>query len=344
MFVLKADLKEAQKAKTFLLNENLIDNNYYLEKDEFYIYFPLIGDIDIMTTPLKDASVIKKEMKKKQYNSKNNIRDELEGKLSEEEFEKLKTAHDTVGTIAILEIDEDLRHKEKEIAKALLMSNKNIKTVLRKDAGHEGEFRTQKMKFLAGDDTKVTIHKENGVLLKLDVEKVYFSPRLSTERKRIYQLVKKGEKILVMFSGCAPYPCVLSKNTKAKNILGIEINPQGHKYGLENIDINKLKNVSLICGDVKKEIPKIEEKYDRILMPLPKDAGLFLSSALKVSKKGTIIHFYNFVHEDDFSKIDLVIDDACKLAGKKWKKLDFVKCGQHAIRTFRICFDFEVLS
>jgi hypothetical protein len=36
---------------------------------------------------------------------------------------------------------------------------------------------------------------------------------LSTERKRISELVKPGEKVLVMFSGAAPYVCVIAKKT-----------------------------------------------------------------------------------------------------------------------------------
>ena len=80
---------------------------------------------------------------------------------------------------------------------------------------HEGEYRTQKYECIAGIDKREAIYKENNVTLVLDVEKVYFSPRLSTERKRIYQQVVPGETILVMFSGCSPYPIVISKNTMA---------------------------------------------------------------------------------------------------------------------------------
>ena len=86
----------------------------------------------------------------------------------------------------------------------------------------------------------------------MNVEKVYFSPRLSEERKRIFQQVKNNETILVMFSGIAVYPIVISKNTKAKAIVGIEINPIAHKYALENLKLNKISNVKLFLDDVKK--------------------------------------------------------------------------------------------
>ena len=48
---------------------------------------------------------------------------------------------------------------------------------------------------------------------------------------------KPGEKVLVMFSGCAPYPVVIGRNTKAKEIYGIELNPLAHKFAEENVMI-----------------------------------------------------------------------------------------------------------
>ena len=101
--------------------------------------------------------------------------------------------------IAILEIDEELRNKEKFIAETLLKCHKQINTVLRKDSAHEGELRTQKYKWLAGEKKKETIHTENNTRLKLNVEEVYFSPRMSNERIRITNQIKKDEKILVLF-------------------------------------------------------------------------------------------------------------------------------------------------
>ena len=145
-----------------------------------------------------------------------------------------------------------------------------------------------------------------------------------------------------MFSGCAPYPCVLSKNTEAKDIVGVEINPEGHAYGLKNLKLNKIKNVKLICGDVRKEVPKLKEKFDRILMPLPRTAEDFLEAALSVSKKGTIIHFYNFQAEGEFKKADEKVKASCEKAGFKCKILKTVKSGQNAPRFFRICVDFRV--
>jgi tRNA (guanine37-N1)-methyltransferase len=196
MLAARVAKKDAQKTKLMLLRKGLIDNRYKTATDRDHVYFPIKRKAPGITAT--DWNLEKLELREK------TLKGAVKDRLTKAEEKALKTAFDTIGDIAILEIDEDLRSKARAIAEALLGINRNIRTVLRKSGGHEGEFRTQKMEFLAGFDKREALYKENAVSLKLDVEKVYFSPRLSTERKRIMQLVKKGERILVMFSGCGP--------------------------------------------------------------------------------------------------------------------------------------------
>lgn len=270
------------------------------------------------------------------------LKEALAKKLTKKQLGYLRRAYDIVGSIAILEIPPELVKKEKLIAETVLNLHNNIKTVVKKAGIHSGRYRTQKMKILAGEKKKIAEYKENNVRLRLNVEKVYFSPRLSTERLRISNLTKKGESVLVMFSGCAPYPCVIAKNAHPKEIYGVEINPHAHKFAEENIKLNKLTNVTLFKGDVRKSVPKLKKKFDRILMPLPKSAETFLDIALSAAKKGTVVHFYDFLHKDEFGKAKEKIRKACKAAKRKCKILKTTKCGQHAPRVFRICVDFKV--
>ncbi|MCF7866992.1 class I SAM-dependent methyltransferase family protein [Candidatus Woesearchaeota archaeon] len=338
MLGIKVPLNIAEKVKIEIIEKDVLDNNYRYIKEKEHIIFPIKKKISIRDTKIADFNF-------KESTKILDMKDILKEELSKEEFEKLKTAHDAVGSIAIIEIDEELRHKEKIIANALLDSNKQIKTVLRKDGGHEGDFRVQKMKFLAGVDTRQTITVENGVRLKLNVETVYYSPRLSTERKRIAEQIKSGEKVLVMFSGCGPFACVIAKNTSAKELVAIEINPDGHDFAVKNLVLNKIKNVMLINDDVKDAVPLLAGRgviFDRIVMPAPHNANEFLDVALTVAKKGSIIHFYDFKHEDNFQEIEVKAKQACEKAGFKYEKIELVKAGQHAPHIFRVCLDFIV--
>jgi tRNA (guanine37-N1)-methyltransferase len=334
MYAIKVPLKNAEKIKNLLIENNLLDFNRKIDRNKEFIFFPIL---DQKNKLLKKYEIIKHNLPKKE--PKQNAKQKLFSLLNKDEITNLKTAFDIIGNIAIIEVDDNLIQKEKTIAQAILDTHKNIKTIVKKSGIHDGQFRTQKTIHLLGQKNKISLHKENNIILKVDVDNVYFSPRLATERKRIMQQIRKNEKILVMFSGIAPYPIVLSKNTNADSILGIELNPKAHKLALENLKLNKTKNIILINDDVNKIIPILNDKFDRILMPLPKTADDFLDSALKVSKKGTIIHFYDFLREDNFKEAYDKIDLACKNNYFEYKIISTNKCGQHAPYTFRICVD-----
>ncbi|MCG2718229.1 MAG: methyltransferase domain-containing protein [Nanoarchaeota archaeon] len=268
-----------------------------------------------------------------------NIKEELKGKLTKKQLSLVPRSFDVVGDILIFsDFPEELEKKEKVIGQTIINVMSNVNVVCKKTKMHSGVYRTKKVKILAGARRKTTMHKENDVKVKLNVETCYFSPRLSNERQRIYEIVKKGESVLVMFSGVGIYPVVISRNTGAKEIYGVEINPSAHEFALENIQLNKCKNVKLFNGDVRDVVPKLKKKFDRILMPLPKSAEEFLDVALKAAKKGTIIHFYDFLQEDDFNQAIGKVKKACN----KCKIIKIVKCGQYSPRKFRICVDFKV--
>lgn len=271
---------------------------------------------------------------------KKTIRNVLKTKLAKKELAILRRSYDIIGSILIIEIPKLLLKKEKLIGKMLLLLNRNIKTVAKRIGGHKGKYRTQRLKIICGEKNTETLYRENNVLLKLDVEKLYFSPRLATERKRIARLVKKGERVLVMFSGCGPYALVISKNSKAKEIYAVEANRAAHEYAVENIELNKLTNINAIMGDVKKIIPKINKKFDRIVMPLPKGAGNYLDIAVSAAKKGATIHFYAFAKDEEIPV--KALNKFSSVLKRKFRIIRQVRCGQVAPREYRVCIDFRV--
>lgn len=271
------------------------------------------------------------------------LKQALKNKLTKKELALLPSSFDVVGDILIFaDFPSELDKKETLIGKTILSLLKNVNVVCKKTRKYSGKFRLLKLKIIAGVRRKETEHKENNIKLKLNVEKVYFSSRSNNERKRINQLVKKDETVLVMFSGASPYPINISKNTKAKEIYGVEINPVAHYYALKNLELNKVENVKLFLGDVTKIIPKIKKKYDRILMPLPKGAENFLYLALSKTKKKGTIHFYGFFEEENINK-KFMNTYLKRYVKKKFKILNIVKCGQFGPRIFRVCIDFQIL-
>lgn len=253
-------------------------------------------------------------------------------------------AFDIVGDLALVELPKKLKGKGKNIAAGILSQQKNLKGVYEKIGGHEGKMRLQKLRWLAGEKRTVTTHRENGISLKLDIAKAYFSPRQATERKRIYEQIKKPETVMVMFSGIGPFTVSIAKNTLAATVYGVELNKTAHKFAVENAKINKVDaKIKLFCGDVSKIAPKLGKKFDRIIMPLPKGAESFLPVAFAAAKQGTIIHFYDFEKEEEIP--GSAIEKAKKAAASAKRKIRIlivVKCGQLAPRAYRVCVDFKL--
>ena len=254
-------------------------------------------------------------------------------------------AFDIIGGIAIVEIPKNTKEKEKIIAAKIVSQQKNIKSVYKRIGGHEGKLRLQKLKHILGEKRTVTTHKENNISLKLDVAKAYFSPRQASERKRVFLQIKKPETVLVMFSGVGPFTMSIAKNTPAASVYGVELNKIAHKYALENAKLNKVEaKVTSLYGDVRKIVPKLNKKFDRIIMPLPKGAESFLSVAFAAAKKGAVIHFYDFEKEEDVpEKSAAKVAAAAMNVKKKIKILNIIKCGQLAPRAYRVCVDFKVI-
>ena len=240
--------------------------------------------------------------------------------LTIEEIEELKTSFDIIGDIVIVEIPEELKSKKKEIGKATLEFTKRKSVFMKKSAIH-GTIRIRDLELIAGEDNAVTIHKEHGTRLKLNVKEVYFSPRLATERKRIADNVNNGEKILDMFCGIGPFPIVIAKNKNA-NITAVDINSDAIEYLDENIRLNKLKGkIRPFCGDIR-EVAKENfenEKFDRIIMNLPGLAFEFLDLAVDLIADNGVINYYEF--SDSFSQ---GIERLQKAAHKKNKKVEIL--------------------
>ncbi len=259
----------------------------------------------------------------------------------------IPTSFDIIGNrekaIAIVRIPEELKDYKIEIAKAIMKLHKNVKTVLNIVSPREGEFRIYNFEKIIGNETEV-IHKEFGYFLKLDITKVYFNPREATERQRIASQVKENEKVLVMFSGVAPFAIAIAKKVNVSKIICIEKNPDAHKYAIENVKLNKLENkIECILGDVKEIVPKLNEKFDRILMPLPLGGEDFLEYAFMVSKKGTIIHFYGLSSEENiFKDLESKVLEKCNKLGKPIKIIKREKVLPYAPRVYKVRLDILV--
>ena len=252
-------------------------------------------------------------------------------------------AFDVFGNIAIVKFPKDFKLTEKKkFANKILKDNNSIKTVLEKVGKFSGRLRKMQTKYVAGEKTKEVLYKENKCVFRFNIDKTYFSSRLSNERKEIASKIKKGDNVLVMFAGVAPFSIVIAKNSKAEKVISNEINREANKYAKLNIELNKVKNrVELLPGDIKKV--KSKEKFNVIVMPRPRLKDTFLKQAFAFSKKDTKIFYYDFCQQDE---VDLIVDKIKAEAKKAKKKIKILKTkssGEIATYKILVRVDLKVL-
>ena len=223
----------------------------------------------------------------------------LENILSDEDTKDLVSAFDQIGDIIIVRIPDSLISKKKIIGKALLEQVKTAKTVFHQSSPVEGDFRTRNLELIEGDEKTETEYRENGCKFIVDVEKAFFSPRLSTERERISNLVNDHDVIINMFGGVGMFSLLAAKK-KSCTVYNIDINPVASKLCEENIKLNKLKGkVISLNGDATKIIKEqLQDKADRVLMLLPERSDEFLDTAISSLKKNGVIHYYSHIHAE----------------------------------------------
>ncbi len=255
----------------------------------------------------------------------------------------MRIAYDIIGdkekSVAIIGINTK---NPKKVAKEIMRRHNSVKSVLQKLAERKDTYRLYPCKLLLGDKNTEVIHREHGYSIKIDPQKVYFSPREGTERQRIAKMVKSGEKVLVMFSGVAPYAIIIGKKHPDCKITCIEINVKGIEYSEKNVRLNKLHNIKNICGDVR-SVRNIG-KFDRIIMPLVETAIEYLDVAFLHSKKGTIIHLYGLSNEkNNFKDLEEKVREKAEIFNKKYKIVKRQKVLPYAPRILKVRLDIKII-
>jgi len=305
---LKAEKRRGEEILQGLKKLKLLRRGAKIDSDERFIYLPLvrvmtaaelteIGDVELLTRKI----VVLKPRK------------------SIEEILGFKSAYsyEIIGDIAVLRGANRDREKEAEaeseltaVAHALMETHKKIKVVARETSRVEGEFRRRTMAVIAGTERTETLHRENRCRYKLDLEKVYFNPRLAGERNRVaLQAARSGvdEEIVDMFAGVGSFAIQVAKRNPQSHVTAIEINPDAIRYLCENMRENRLQNIVVVEGDVRDLYLRFIGTADRLIMNLPKSAYLFMREALSMlNPEGGIVHFYDI--ESSYSDADADAD------------------------------------
>lgn len=247
-------------------------------------------------------------------------------------------------------VDEDDPERAAEIAKAILESDIPARSVLDRDSKVKGETRVRDWNVLAdegegeGDDDRSpteTVHREYGHEFAVDVDEVYFSPRLATERNRVVQQVEPGEHALDMFAGVGPYAIPMAD--AGAEVVACDINPDAIEYLRENAERNGVADrITTHVGDVRELIDEYADWADRLVMNLPHTAAAFADAAVAFAGESCVVHLYDIQHEDaPFERARTALEDA---AGEEYAvtTLEERVVRSYAPHEVNVCLDARV--
>ena len=308
---LKFAKEYGEKAIHIVRDFEVYDEDLKIKKDENFIFIPLKEKpsnelINILSNEVENIIIEKTDFTKNE--KPKSLVQLLEDKLKPEVLDELPKSIDIIGDIAVIETSPSIEKYKKEIGEGLLKINGNLKTVLSKAGPISTKYRVRNYEFVAGIKKTDTEHKEFSCRYFIDLEKAYFSPRLSFEHERVASQVIEGETLVDMFSGVGPFTILAAKKNTEIKIYTIDINSYAVQFLLKNIRLNKIeKKVTTIFGDAKDiGLRHLQKSADRIIMNIPQESRKFVGVACKMLKKeGGLIHYYTFMDDSSSMKMEI---------------------------------------
>jgi len=322
--------EKAEEMRQKILKEGLLRKDLKIKKGRKYVYIPIKKKI---------AEGIKKmefEERKEKLHFKEYAISIIQKKYGEKV--SLPSSFDIIGDIAIIKISEDMMKYKEEIGNALLAAHKNIKVVCM-DKGVKNERRVRNIEVIAGENRTETIHKEYGIKILVDVKKVYYSPRLATERRRVADMVKKGDVVIDMFAGVAPFSLIIAKFSHPSMVYAIDNNPDAVHYANKNIWMNGLEDkIKVLQGDAMEIVPQLP-RAEHIIMNLPHSSFKFFATAIN---KGRVIHYYEIMEKEKIEERIKMLEEESLKRNKKMEVLDIRKIGTYSPNMVKIGMDILI--
>ena len=295
----------AELAIQSLVKAGIIDRHFFVKTDDQTIILPLVRnptqlEIDQLRKIVPNLSSGTEDFEPRTRHPRT-LEEALADRMPSDLLSKLPRSFDVVGDIAILELDSELSAFETGIAEAIMEVHPNVQAVFAKSGEVSGPERVRPLRYVAGENRTRTIHREQGCLFKVDLSKVFFSPRLSTEHQRVALLVDKGERVVDMFAGAGPFSILIAKRVGDVRVEAIDANPQAIELVRENARANKVESkVYAHLGDARNIVQEeLAQTANRVIMNHPSASKDFIRDACEaLQPSGGIIHYYTFAGEN----------------------------------------------
>jgi tRNA wybutosine-synthesizing protein 2 len=267
------------------------------------------------------------------------LEDRLKDFLNPHELHLIPRGWYFLGDLIIVKIDPRLDNYKHLIGHVLLSLYPRCKAVLR-DFGIEGRFREPVRELLAGEET-TTVHKENGIHLKLDASRIMFSQGNLKERQRMSRF-GKGELVMDMFAGIGYFSIPMAVHSQPKNIIAIELNPIAYDFLADNIKLNRVDDlVEPMLGDCTKIALDLEA--DRVIMGMVQVTDRYLLRGIEALRSGGIIHYHQTIPAWLYPQAAIKeVVDAAESQGCQTEILNITKIKKYAPGIVHVVLDARI--
>jgi len=252
----------------------------------------------------------------------------------------LPSSFDVVGDIAVIKIPETLREHRRSIGTAILRWNPSLKVVL-EDRGVKGVHRIRELDAIAGERRTTTIHREHGLRYRVDLSQAYFSPRLASERKRIADLVREGERVADPFAGVGPYSILIAKRRRPREIVASDANPVAVRFLRANVAANRAERITVLEGDARAVLKRVAP-VDRVILDLPHSAMDYLPPAFGALADEGTVHLYAILERAEESERGDVVKALAEKAGFLIRGLSHHQVRAYSPTKYHTAFDVTV--
>ncbi|MCF0238768.1 MAG: 23S rRNA (uracil(1939)-C(5))-methyltransferase RlmD, partial [Sphaerochaetaceae bacterium] len=209
----------------------------------------------------------------------------------------VKRAFATNQTMVVLVTGHSSFPQHKSFIRDLVLSHQSIRTVLLNVNNEKTSMVLSEnpCKVLYGDG----YIEEELCNLKFRISAKSFFQVNPTQARKLYNIAIRmakltgQEEVIDAYCGTGTIGLIAAANG-AKNVIGIELNPQAVEDAKENALLNNINNASFVCGDssdVLKEMAKAKKLVDVVFLDPPRSGSdeKFLASVIKLSPK-TIVY------------------------------------------------------
>ena len=208
-----------------------------------------------------------------------------------------------------------------------------------------GRIRKSGVKMLLGDDDWV-VRRENGVDYGYHVTKCMFSAGNVNERRRMGEIVRRGEVVVDLFAGIGYYSLPILVHSEAEHVHCCEWNNDAVESLEWSLERN---NVSSLCtvhrGDNRETSKSIGKVADRIIMGLlPTSERSFEAAMGVLSDSGGVIHVHGLAKPNEYSEwAEGVMTEICNYReGSSVRKIAVNRVKSYAPRWDHVVLDLEI--